>query len=75
MNVLKQFKDLETDKEKWLFVIESRSLLEVVLDNDETFVQAKGDEDSGWIKFDKSVGSMPGIVPLLEAIGVGVEYV
>ncbi|MBL4753743.1 MAG: hypothetical protein JKY52_09160 [Flavobacteriales bacterium] len=75
MELLDKLKDLKTDKQKWQFIIDVKPLLEVVLDNDETWVQVKGDDDCGWVAFDKSVGSMPGIVPLLEAIGISVDYV
>ncbi len=76
MNLIERFNALKTDREKWLLVIEHSRELTVMLDNDETFVvmtHSPDNFDSG--RFRDSVGDMPGIGDLFEAIGINGEGV
>jgi len=58
---------ISTDDERWKFVVKHRDIVEIILDNDETYISIGED----WIKFDESIGSMPGIFTLLETKQAG----
>lgn len=66
MKTLSDFKEMETDVDKWLFLIGQEHELDIILDNDETYAS----DGEQWVKFDSSIGDMRGIFDLLDALGI-----
>ena len=56
-----------TVKQKWEFVFKHKKRIHLELDNDDTYVVFQGDNH---LKFHNSIGDMPGIFDLLDALKI-----
>ena len=70
-----KFKNCSDDTERWKFVLEHKDIVEIRLDNDETYVIVKGIENDDIMNFAEFIGWEPGVWNLLEAIGIDAEGV
>lgn len=63
-------KRLNTDKEKWIWVIANRDIVKIGLDNDETWIWVTIDsqEDLETITLDSYIGDSKGIRDLLDVM-------
>jgi hypothetical protein len=75
MNIIDRIKAAETDKEKWALVIANTDTLSLELDNDATYIVGKEHPEDCLNQFDEWIGCDPGVLVLLEAIGVSAERV
>ncbi len=81
--VTKEWNSLETDKDRWLFMMWNKKWFRLKLDNDKTyvcfssFVSADHDIDDlpDLNNFDKSVGNSHGIFILLDILNIEAESV
>lgn len=72
--LLDEFKQLQTDEEKWRWVIDHQSDdIVVYCDNDATWIIDTDFEDYG--DFDNCIGWQDGVFKLLDAVGINAEAV
>jgi hypothetical protein len=77
----KEFEALDNDVDRWKWVIENKEFVTVKLDNDDTFVIFRDEEDLDWdeeghiMDIMEYVGWSDGIFNLLRALGVAAEGV
>jgi len=84
--ISKRWNDLANDKERWVYVLEHKDELVIMLDNDSAHpcfhdsVLPHGLEDYSedvpdLNEFDRWIGNSPGLDDLMEALGIQVEGV
>ncbi len=74
-NKIKKEWNMHSDKERWLFLLDSQHLGFIVqLDNDDTFVIHPDIEDE-YLQFNEYIGWSDGIQVLLNAINIKAEPV
>lgn len=72
--LLDEFKQLQTDEEKWKWVIAHQSDGIIVhCDNDMTYITIDGEE--GYEQFDYYIGWAEGVFKLLDVAGINAEAV
>ena len=82
-----EFKQLVTDGDRWDWILDKvrenyengvKNSFKIMLDNDDTVVVFISDsdlcDDFGYFHFDDYIGQRPGIVSLLDALGVDSKY-
>ena len=70
MSNKEEFKKCKDDKARWEWLIANKpNDLTVLLDNDDTFVTAKDDEDY-CVPFNEYIGNSYGVQVLLKALGI-----
>jgi len=69
----------KTDKDRWEWLLKQSCMgcWIIMLDNDLTYIRDELDEDNEWdgVRFDEYIGNGPGIVTLLQVIGLKAEHV
>lgn len=67
----KQKFDTLSEKRQWAWLLENKEAVEQIeLDNDETYISFKGEEDE--CRFKADIGNRQGVNYLLEALGFAV---
>jgi len=71
-----EFQALSNDVDRWKWVINNQDTGVIVnLDNDETFITFKDENEEDYETFCYYIGWSDGVTELLEAIGVRCEFV
>ena len=78
-NLLKEFDELNNDKERWLWVLENKDKVFIELDNDITLVsstiECEDGEEVEYTSFDEFLGNKDGVLDLLQALGINADFV
>jgi len=76
MKPIAEFQALSNDVDRWKWVINNQDTGVIVnLDNDETFITFKDENEEDYETFCHYIGWSDGVTELLEAIGVRCEFV
>lgn len=69
----KNINSLETDEEKWEWILNNKDKTTIYCDNDDNFAKIKGEDDL--LRFDEYIGNSYGIIDLFKALNIKVEFV
>ena len=75
MSKIEEFNKIKGDTEKFKWLIDNQGFgLCLNLDNDDMFLVDTHDEDSDLGRFESWIGTSPGILDLLKAVGIEADY-
>ncbi len=70
MNI-EDFNVIKSNHDQWVFVLEHKPFLKIILDIDETHLQLKEANDPFFYHhFHEAIGDIPGTIYLLDALGI-----
>jgi hypothetical protein len=72
--IMKRLRDCPNDKARWVIIFSNNSLLEIKLDNDETYITLIDDNDD-FVKLTNPIGNSYGVCLLLEQLEIKAEFV
>lgn len=76
-HLVKQLNDMDSDTDRWTFIINNPDLFVVFVDNDDLYAKHVDEdrEDHPYVQFDWHIGNADGLQYLATAIGITVEGV
>ena len=75
MSKIEEFNKISNDVDKFKWIIENQGFgLQLTLDNDDMFLEDTHDEDAELGRFESWIGTSPGILDLLKAVGIQADF-